>query len=184
MNDNTQTIMVRGQRIALTSILARDHNVREGKFKDQEAQVMVTLSEDRILTSRQIHELMSNPPLDISSTRRAITYLKDRGLITIHGTAKCDFSGRHVRTYQIQDLKEQMDLFKADKARSTKRRKKFMVATTAGTNLKSIDVILAVDISEAREQFLAGYDGTDPVMVWPVSKLKAGFSWPPKQIQD
>lgn len=180
MKKNNETVIkVRGQSIALTSILSRDGEKKKGKFSDQEAQVMAVLSNDRIFTSREIHYRMTRPPSDISSTRRAINTLKNRGMVYTYDRQKCKTTGKLVRRYQIQDLDyhNQLDLF-AEKP--TGKKTKYFIAIIDGEKILSFHIITAANQEAATAAFKKEslYSFTaDQLMIISFSDLQNGFKW-------
>jgi len=178
-------LKIRGKTIALTSILLKEGEIKKGNFNAQEVQVLKVLSGDRILTSRQIHTLMEKPPTDISSTRRAITNLKGKGLIFVPDRANCKITGKLVRRYQIQDLdfQNQLDLFASQKAKPGKKIPYFISILgedEQGQIIKSFHIIEAQNQEVAKERFkkesLYSFK-PDQLMIIPFRDLKPGYKW-------
>jgi len=180
------SLKIRGKTIALTSILSKEGEIKKGNFNAQEVQVLKVLSGDKVLTSRQIHTLMEKPPTDISSTRRAITNLKGKGLIFVPDRANCKITGRLVRRYQIQeiDLQNQLDLFGDQKEKPGKKILYFVAIVEEGQEgspqILSFHIIEAPNQEVAKSKFkkasLYSYL-PDQLTVIPFRDLKAGYKW-------
>jgi len=182
MND---FVIVRGQKIALTSIFSWVDEHKKGKPRQQKVNIVKLLSGGKTLTSRQIHSLMAEPPRDISSTRRAITYLVEDGILISPYQQRCQYTQKLVKVYRINDNVKQL---KARREKPIKTEEFLVIRKKDDDSIIAFGIYRAEDKKHAVTGWLAmvglSTDERPNCEAIPKSHLKHGYHFQTKIAMD